>query len=206
MIIPQVIERAPAGALISFDIFSRLLRDRIIFISDMEGVVTTASANILISQLLYLDQEDDGKPIFLYLNSPGGSCSAGLAIVDTMNYIKSDIHTIGMGQCASFGAVLLAAGTKGHRYILPKARVMIHQPLIMGGGISGQATDIEIEAAEMQVVKKELTQILADCTGKSYEQVLKDSDRNFYMSAEQAVEYGICDEVIKSIRGIKSKK
>lgn len=199
MIIPQVLEKAPQGAMISYDIFSRLLKDRIIFLGDAEGAVSTASANILISQLLYLDQEDSDKPISLYINSPGGAVSAGCAIYDTMQYIKSPIDTICLGQAASFGAVLLAAGTKGHRYALPHSRIMIHQPLIYGGGISGQATDIEIENNEMQRLKQELTKILAKHTGKPYEEVLKDCERNKYMSAEEAKEYGLIDTIIASV-------
>lgn len=201
MIIPQVVEKWTQGSMISYDIFSRLLRDRIIFVGGTEGEVSTASANILISQLLYLDHETSEQPISLYINSPGGSVSAGCAIYDTMQFIKSEIHTICLGQAASFGAVLLAAGTKGRRFALPHSRIMIHQPLIYGGGISGQATDIEIENNEMQRIKKELTQILAKHTGKSYDTVRKDCERNYYLSAEEAKEYGIIDEVITSLPG-----
>lgn len=198
MLIPQVLEKAPAGAMISYDIFSRLLKDRIIFLGDMEGVVTTPSANVLISQLLYLDQEDSGKPIYLYINSPGGSVSAGCAMYDTMQYIKAEVHTICLGQAASFGAVLLAAGTKGKRYALANSRIMIHQPLIGGHGISGQATDIQIEAEEMNRIKRVLTEILAKHTGQSFEKVSADCERNKYFSAEEAKAYGLIDEVITS--------
>lgn len=202
MIIPTIIEKAPAGSMASYDIFSRLLQDRIIFVGGPDGEISTQSATILISQLLYLDSVND-DPISLYLNSPGGQVSAGMAILDTMRFIKAPVSTICMGQCASFGAVLLAAGTKGKRFALSHSRVMIHQPLIMGQGISGQSTDIQIEAAEMQVLKRELTQILAECSGHTYDKVLQDAERNFYMSAEEAKVYGIIDEVIKSPKDLK---
>lgn len=199
MIIPNIIEKASAGAMVSYDIFSRLLQERILFVGGLDGEVSAPSATILISQLLYLDHLDDDKPISLYINSPGGSVSAGLAIYDTMQFLKSPITTICMGQAASFGAVLLAAGTKGQRFVLPHSRIMIHQPLIYGGGISGQATDIELENNEMQRLKKELTQILANHTGNSYEKVRQDCERNFYMSAEEAKAYGLVDQVITTL-------
>jgi ATP-dependent Clp protease, protease subunit len=207
MIIPQIIEKAPAGALISYDIFSRLLiKDRIIFVGDSEGAVSTASANILISQLLYLDNEDNTKPIHLYIQSPGGQVSAGCAIYDTMQFIKAEVHTICLGMAMSFGAVLLSAGTKGHRYALPHSRIMIHQPLIHGHGISGQETDIQIEAQEMKIIKKELVEILAKHTGKTYKEVYNACERNKYMSAQEAKEFGLIDQVIESIKDIPELK
>ncbi|MEK7744701.1 MAG: ATP-dependent Clp protease proteolytic subunit [Elusimicrobiota bacterium] len=196
MIIPQVIERANQGAMVGYDIYSRLLRDRIIFVGGYEGEVTTDSANILIAQLLYLDSEDSTKDINLYINSPGGMVTAGLAVYDTMQYLRAPITTICIGMAMSFGAVLLAAGTKGRRFALPQSRIMIHQPLIGGGGITGQATDIEVEAREMSKTKKILNEILAKHTGQTPERIEKDSERNFYMSAEEAKTYGVVDEVI----------
>lgn len=206
MHVPQIIEKAPVGSLVSYDIYSRLLKDRIIFVGDYDGAINTMSANILVSQLLYLDQEDDTKPISLYVNSPGGSVSGGLAVLDTMRYIRAPITTICMGQAASFGAVLLAAGTKGQRFALSHSRIMIHQPLIYGGGISGQATDIQIENEEMQVLKRGLTEILAEQTGKTFQQVWDDCERNKYMSAQEAKAYGLIDEVLVSPpKKLKSK-
>ncbi|HAH08206.1 MAG TPA: ATP-dependent Clp protease proteolytic subunit [Elusimicrobia bacterium] len=206
LIIPQVIERANQGAMVGYDIYSRLLKDRIIFVGGYEGEVTTDSANILIAQLLYLDSEESSKDINLYINSPGGLVTAGLAVYDTMQYIKAPITTICIGMAMSFGAVLLAAGTKGRRFALPQARVMIHQPLISGGGISGQATDIEVEAREMSKTKKILCEIIAKHTGQTPEKVEKDSERNFYLSAEEAKAYGIVDEVIASTKELPKRK
>ena len=197
MIIPTIIEKWNQGAMVGYDIYSRLLKDRIIFIGDPEGAVSTASANTVIAQLLYLDAEDNEKDINLYINSPGGMVTAGLAVYDTMHFIKAPISTICMGMAMSFGAVLLAAGTKGKRYALPNSRIMIHQPLIWGGGISGQATDIEIESREMQENKKRLTQILARHTGQTEKKVHDDMERNCYMSAEEAKAYGIIDGVLE---------
>jgi ATP-dependent Clp protease protease subunit len=205
LIIPQVIERANQGAMVGYDIYSRLLKDRIIFVGGYEGEVTTDSANILIAQLLYLDSEESSKDINLYINSPGGLVTAGLAVYDTMQYIKAPITTICIGMAMSFGAVLLAAGTKGRRFALPQARIMIHQPLISGGGISGQATDIEVEAREMSKTKKILCEIIAKHTGQTPEKVEKDSERNFYLSAEEAKAYGIVDEVIASTKELPKK-
>jgi ATP-dependent Clp protease protease subunit len=176
------------------------LRDRIIFVGGHDGAIATESANILIAQLLYLDSEEPGKDISLYINSPGGMVTAGLAVYDTMQFIKSPITTICMGMAMSFGAVLLAAGTKGKRYALPHSRIMIHQPLIYGGGISGQATDIDIEAKEIVKTKRKLSEILAKHAGKTVDEVLKDTDRNYYMSAQEAKEYGIIDEVVTSLK------
>ena len=206
LIIPQVIERANQGAMVGYGIYSRLLKDRIIFVGGYEGEVTTDSANILIAQLLYLDSEESSKDINLYINSPGGLVTAGLAVYDTMQYIKAPITTICIGMAMSFGAVLLAAGTKGRRFALPQARVMIHQPLIGGGGITGQATDIEVEAKEMMKTKKILCEIIAKHTGQSVDKIEKDSERNFYLSAEDAKAYGIVDEVISSTKEILKKK
>ena len=197
MIIPTIIEKWNQGAMVGYDIYSRLLKDRIIFIGDPEGAVSTASANTVIAQLLYLDAEDSEKDINLYINSPGGMVTAGLAVYDTMHFIKAPISTICMGMAMSFGAVLLAAGTKGKRYALPNSRIMIHQPLIWGGGISGQATDIEIESREMQENKKRLTQILAKHTGQTEKKVHDDMERNCYMSAQEAKVYGIIDGVLE---------
>jgi len=194
-IIPTIISKVN-GIERVFDIYSRLLVDRIIFVGGYEGEFTTDSANSLIAQMLYLDSENDGKDINLYINSPGGMVTAGLAVYDAMQFIKSPISTICMGMAMSFGAVILAAGTKGRRYALPNSRIMIHQPLIMGRGISGQATDIEIESNEMQYNKTVLIKIMAKHTGQTAEKVRQDMERNNYMSAEQAKEYGIIDGVI----------
>ncbi|MCX5790751.1 MAG: ATP-dependent Clp protease proteolytic subunit [Elusimicrobia bacterium] len=197
MIIPTILEKWNQGSMVSYDIFSRLLKDRIIFFGDPEGAVSTASANTVIAQLLYLDAEDPDKDINLYINSPGGMVTAGLAVYDTMQFIKAPISTICMGMAMSFGAVLLAAGSKGKRYALPNARVMIHQPLIWGGGIAGQATDIEIESREMQESKTRLINIMAKHTGQTPEKVRADMERNFYLSSEQAKDYGIIDAVLE---------
>ena len=198
MLIPTIIETwKGAGAMVGYDIYSRLLRDCIIFIGDQEGGVSTASANNVIAQLLYLDAEDPEKEINLYINSPGGMVTAGLAMYDTMQFIKAPISTICMGMAMSFGAVLLAAGSPGKRYALPNSRIMIHQPLIYGGGISGQATDIEIESKEMQENKTRLIEIMAKHTGKTAEKIRADMERNLYLSAAQAKEYGIIDAVLE---------
>ena len=196
MIIPSIIERWNQGAVVGYDIFSRLLKDRIIFVGGFGGAVTTDSANLIIAQLLYLEAEDPDKEINLYINSPGGMVTAGLAVYDTMQYIRCPITTICMGMAMSFGAVLLTAGTKGKRFALPHSRIMIHQPLISGGGISGQATEIEIEAREIIDTKKRLNEIIAKHSGQSVEKVTRDSERNFYLSAEEAKSYGLIDEVI----------
>ncbi len=195
--IPTVIDRSNSGS-VGYDIYSRLLKDRVIFVGGAEGAVTTDSANALIAQLLYLDAEDNTKDINLYINSPGGMVTAGLAVYDTMQYIKSPITTICMGMAMSFGAVLLAAGSKGKRYALEHSRIMIHQPLIYGGGISGQVTDIDLEAKELIITKSKLADILAAHTGQSKEKIIADTERNYYMSAQEAKEYGIIDEVILS--------
>ncbi|MBI5629365.1 MAG: ATP-dependent Clp protease proteolytic subunit [Elusimicrobia bacterium] len=195
MIIPTILEKWNQGSAVGYDIFSRLLKERIVFAGGTEGVVTTDSANIIISQLLYLDAEDSEKEISLYINSPGGMVTAGMAVYDTMQYIKAPITTMCMGMAMSFGAVLLAAGAKGSRYILPHARVMIHQPLIRGG-LSGQASDIVIEAAEMSRTKEKLIAILAQHSGQSPEKLRQDMERNYYLSAEEAKTYGLVDHVL----------
>ncbi|MDR2399372.1 MAG: ATP-dependent Clp protease proteolytic subunit [Endomicrobium sp.] len=199
-IIPTVIERWSQGAAVTYDLYSRLLKDRIIFVGGSDGAIATDSANILIAQLLYLDSEDPGKDISLYINSPGGMVTAGLAVYDTMQFIKSSITTICMGMAMSFGAVLLAAGAKGKRYALTHSRIMIHQPLIYGGGLSGTVSDIDIETKELVSTKQKLSKILAKHTGRSTQQVLKDTDRNYYMSAQEAKDYGLIDEVIVSLK------
>ena len=193
--IPTVIDKS-GNTSVGYDIYSRLLKDRVIFVGGHEGTVTTDSANSLIAQLLYLDAEDNTKDINLYINCPGGMVTAGLAVYDTMQYIKSPITAICMGMAMSFGAVLLAAGTKGKRYALQNSRIMIHQPLIYGGGLSGQVTDIGIEAKELLITKEKLSEIIAYHTGQSKEKVMADTERNYYMSAQEAKEYGIIDEVI----------
>jgi ATP-dependent Clp protease, protease subunit len=187
--IPYVIEQNERGER-AYDIYSRLLRDRIIFIGTG---IDDHVANVVIAQLLFLESEDPDKDINLYVNSPGGIVTAGMAIYDTMQFIKPDISTICLGQAASFGAVLLCAGTKGKRYALPHSRIMIHQPL---GGFQGQATDIDIHAREILRVKDELNRILQAHTGKDIAKIERDSDRDFFLSAEQAQEYGLIDKVI----------
>lgn len=175
----------------AYDVYSRLLKDRIIFLgTEIDDNV----ANAIVAQLLFLEAEDPDKDIIMYINSPGGVVTAGMAIYDTMNYIKPDIQTVCIGQAASMGALLLGAGAKGKRFALEHARIMIHQPL---GGASGQATDIEIQAKEILRIKKMLSQILADSTGKSLDDILKDTERDNYMSAEEAKEYGLIDQVFK---------
>ncbi|KUK14015.1 MAG: ATP-dependent Clp protease, protease subunit [bacterium] len=189
MLIPVVIEQTHRGER-AYDIYSRLLKDRIIFIGEP---IDDNVANIVVAQLLFLEAEDPKKDIFIYINSPGGLVTAGLAIYDTMQYIKADICTICIGQAASMAAVLLAAGTKGKRYALPHARIMLHQPL---GGAQGQATDINIQAKEIMRLRGLINDILVKHTGQSLERIEKDTDRDFYMTAEDAKEYGIIDEVI----------
>jgi len=200
-IIPTIIERWNQGAAVGYDIFSRLLKDRIIFVGGYGGAVTTDSANLIIAQLLYLEAENPERDIYLYINSPGGMVTAGLAVYDTIQYIKPPITTVCVGMAMSFGALLLAAGTKGKRFALPHSRVMIHQPLIYGGdggGLTGQVTDIDIETKELLITKDKLLDILAKHTGQQKDKVRADSERNFYMSAEEAKKYGIVDDVITS--------
>ena len=191
-LVPYVIEQTSKGER-SYDIFSRLLKDRIIFLGED---VNSTTASLVIAQMLFLESEDPDKEISLYINSPGGSVTDGLAIVDTMNYIKCPVNTICLGLAASFGAVLLSNGQKGKRYATPNAEILIHQPLIAGGGISGQTTDIKIHAEQMIKTRERLTKILADNTGKPIEQVMKDTERDNYMTAEEALEYGLIDEII----------
>ena len=189
MLIPIVIEQSSRGER-AYDIYSRLLKDRIIFMGEQ---VQDDMANTVIAQMLFLESEDPDKDINLYINSPGGSISAGLAIYDTMQYIKPDVSTICMGQSTSMSALLLAAGTKGMRYALPHARIMIHQPL---GGVQGQATDIEIEAKEILRIKETIHRILAKHTGQPIERIRRDTERDFFMSSEDALKYGIIDKII----------
>lgn len=190
-ITPYIIEERPMN-ITQLDVFSRLMKDRIIFL----GVpIYDDVANIIQAQLLFLESQDSERDIQIYMNTPGGSVYAGLGIYDTMQYVKPEISTICTGIAASMGAVLLCAGTKGKRFALPHARVMIHQPM---GGTQGQASDIEIEAREIQKLKKELYEIIANHSGQSYEQVWKDSDRNYWMIAAEAKEYGMIDEVLKT--------
>ena len=191
MLIPMVIEQSGRGER-AYDIYSRLLKDRIIFIGEQ---VHDGMANTIIAQLIFLESEDPEKDIHLYINSPGGAVSAGLAIYDTMQYIKPDIVTICMGQAASMGALLLAAGAKGKRYALPHSRVMIHQPL---GGVQGQATDIDIQAREIMKIKEAIHHILMEHTGQSIEKIRADTERDFFMSGEEALDYGLIDRVIRS--------
>ncbi len=197
MLIPMVIEQSSRGER-AYDIYSRLLKDRIIFMGEqvLDGV-----ANTIIAQMLFLESEDPDKDINLYMNSPGGSVTAGLAIYDTMQYIKPDVATICMGQSTSMAALLLAAGAKGKRYALPHARIMIHQPL---GGAQGQATDIDIHAREILKIRDTLNHILAKHTGQSIERVINDTERDFFMSSEEAKEYGIVDKIITT-REIQNK-
>ena len=190
-LVPYVIEQTSRGER-SYDIYSRLLKDRIIFLGEEVNEVT---ASLVVAQLLFLEAEDPDKDIQLYINSPGGSVTAGMAIYDTMQYIKCDVSTICIGMAASMGAFLLAGGTKGKRMALPNAEIMIHQPL---GGAQGQATEIEIAAKHILQTKEKLNRILAENTGKSYEEIAADTDRDNWKTAEEAKEYGIIDSVIKS--------
>ena len=189
MLIPIVVEQSSRGER-AYDIYSRLLKDRIIFMGEE---VQDDMANTVIAQMLFLESEDPDKDISLYINSPGGSISAGLAIYDTMQYIKPDVSTICMGQSASMSALLLAAGTKGMRYALPLARIMIHQPL---GGVQGQATDIDIQAKEILRTKETIHRILAKHTGQPIERIQRDTERDFFMDSEEALKYGIIDKII----------
>ena len=187
--VPVVIEQSSRGER-SFDIFSRLLRERIIFLGT---AIDDMVANLVVAQLLLLDSENPEKDIMLYINSPGGSVTAGLAIYDTMQHIRADVQTICLGQAASMGAFLLCSGTKGKRMALPHSRVLIHQPL---GGAQGQATDIEIQAAEIIRIKKSLNEILASNTGQSIKKIEKDTDRDYIMTPQEALEYGMIDKVV----------
>ena len=189
--IPYVVEQTGRGES-SYDIFSRLLKDRIIMLS---GEVNDSVASTIVAQLLFLEAEDPEKDIYLYINSPGGVITSGMAIYDTMNYIKANVSTICIGQAASMGAFLLSAGEKGKRYSLPHARIMIHQP---SGGAQGQSTDIQIQAAEIQRMKDELNGIISEQTGQDVTKVAADTERDYFMSADEACAYGLVDEVIKS--------
>ena len=188
-LVPYVVEQTSRGER-SYDIFSRLLNDRIIMLNDE---VNNTTASLVVAQLLYLEGQDPDKDISLYINSPGGVITAGMAIYDTMQYIKCDVSTICMGMAASMGAFLLAAGAKGKRYALPNAEIMIHQP---SGGFQGQATDIQIQAERILQTKKSLNTILAERTGQPYEVICKDTERDNFMTAQQAMEYGLIDKVI----------
>ena len=190
MPIPTVIEQTNRGST-AYDLYSRLLEDRIIFLT---GALDDATANLVVGQLLYLETKDTEKDICLYINSPGGSVTAGMAIFDTMNYIKCDVSTICVGMAASMGAFLLAAGTKGKRVCLPNSEVMIHQPL---GGMKGQATDIKIHADRIIKIKQTLNEILSERTGKPLDVICKDTDRDNFMTAQEALEYGLIDKVIE---------
>lgn len=190
-LVPYVIEQTSRGER-SYDIYSRLLKDRIIF---LDGEVNDASASVIVAQLLFLEAEDPGKDIHLYINSPGGSVTAGMAIYDTMQYVKCDVSTICVGLAASMGSFLLSGGTKGKRLALPNAEIMIHQPL---GGAQGQATEIQIAAEHILKTRRKLNQLLADHTGQSLETINRDTERDNFMSADEAKEYGLIDRVIKS--------
>ena len=192
--IPYVVEQSTHGER-SYDIFSRLLNDRIILLHDE---VNSATASVVVAQLLYLEGQDPDKDIFLYINSPGGSVSDGMAIYDTMQYIKCDVSTICMGMAASMGAFLLSSGAKGKRIALPNSEIMIHQPLISGGGISGQVTDIQIRSNYLLRTKERLNRILSQNTGKDYETICRDTERDNFMSAQEALEYGLIDKVFDS--------
>jgi len=189
-LVPMVIEKTQGGER-AFDIYSRLLKERIVFVT---GGIEDHMANLAVAQLLFLQAEDPKKDIFLYVNSPGGSVTAGLAIVDTMNHIKPDVHTVCTGMAASMGSIVLSQGAKGKRSILPNAEVMIHQPW---GGIQGQATDIEITARHILKTRERLNKMLSKASGKSLAQVEKDTDRDFFMTAEEAKAYGLVDEILK---------
>ena len=187
--VPIVVEQTNKGER-SYDIYSRLLKDRIIFLT---GEINDLTADLVVAQLIFLEAEDPDKDIYMYINSPGGSVSAGMAIYDTMQYVKCDVTTICIGLAASMGAFLLAAGTKGKRKSLPNAEIMINQPL---GGAQGQATDIEIQAKQILKIKEKMSKILSENTGKPLEQIKMDTERDYYMSSEEAREYGVVDEVI----------
>lgn len=198
-LVPMVVEQDGRGER-AFDIYSRLLKDRIVFLGT---AIDDNIANLVVAQMLYLEAEDPDKEIFFYLNSPGGHVSSGMAIYDTMQYIKPAVSTVCMGQAASMAAVLLAAGEKGKRFALPHARILIHQPL---GGFQGQATDIDIQAKEILRLKDELNRIMADLTGKPLDRITNDTERDYYMSSAQAKEYGLIDDVISKKPAIPDKK
>ena len=191
-LVPYVVEQTSKGER-SYDIFSRLLKDRIIFLSED---VNQTSASLVVAQLLFLESEDPDKEIHLYINSPGGSITAGMAIVDTINYIKCPVSTICIGLAASMGAVLLACGAKGKRYATPNSEILIHQPLIGGGGLSGQTTEIKIHADHMVKTRDKLNKLLSERTGQSLETIERDTERDNYMTAEEALKYGLIDEIL----------
>lgn len=190
-LVPMVIEQTARGER-SFDIYSRLLKENVIF---LVGQVEDHMANLIVAQMLFLEAENPEKDIFLYINSPGGSVTAGMAIYDTMNFIKPDVSTVCIGQAASMGAFLLTAGAKGKRYVLPNSRVMIHQPL---GGFQGQASDFEIHAKEILSIKERMNRLMAEHTGQKYEKVAKDTDRDNFLGAQDAVDYGLVDSILNS--------
>ena len=191
-LVPYVVEQTSKGER-SYDIFSRLLKDRIIFLGED---VNSASAGLVIAQLLFLESEDPEKEIYLYINSPGGSITDGMGIVDTMNYISCPVSTICVGMAASMGAVLLASGEKGKRFATPNAEILIHQPLIGGGGISGQATEVKIHADHLVKTREKLNKLLSDRTGQSLETIQRDTERDNYMTAEEALKYGLIDGIM----------
>ena len=193
LLIPMVVEQTGRGER-SYDIYSRLLKERVIF---LVGPVDDASANLVVAQMLFLEAENPDQDIHLYINSPGGSVTAGMSVYDTMNFIKPDVSTLCLGQAASMGAMLLTAGAKGKRFALPHSRVMIHQPLI-SGGLSGQASDIEIHAKELLKLKEKLNRLLAKHCGRDLADLERDTDRDNYMSAEEAKEYGLVDQVLEN--------
>ncbi|MCB0413094.1 MAG: ATP-dependent Clp protease proteolytic subunit [Bdellovibrionales bacterium] len=198
-LVPVVIEQTPRGER-SYDIYSRLLKDRIVMLGT---AVTDDVANVIVSQMLFLEMENPDKDINLYINSPGGSVSAGLAIYDIMQFVKCDVATTCIGMAASMGSLLLTAGTKGKRYVLPHSKIMIHQPLIHGGGITGQVSDIEIHAKEMIQTKRTLTDIYVRHTNKEFEELTRAMDRDNYMTAIEAKEYGLVDQVVESRKAKK---
>lgn len=198
MLVPMVVEQSGRGER-AYDIYSRLLKERIVF---MVGPVTDETANLVVAQLLFLESENPDKDIYLYINSPGGSVTAGLSIYDTMNFIKPDVATLCLGQAASMGAFLLSAGAKGKRFALPNSRIMIHQPLL--GGLSGQASDIEIHAKELLKIKQKLNQLMAEHTGRPLSDLEKDTDRDNFMSADEATAYGLVDKVISNHNDTKA--
>lgn len=193
-LVPYVVEQTSRGER-SYDIFSRLLSDRIVFLGED---VNSTTASLIVAQLLFLEAQDPDKDIQFYINSPGGSITDGMAIYDTMQYIKCDVSTICVGMAASMASVLLAAGAKGKRFSLPNSEILIHQPLIGGGGLSGQTTDIKIHTDHLVATREKLNRILSDCTGQSMETILRDTERDHYMSAEEGMSYGLIDKVIRN--------
>ena len=201
-LVPMVVEQTNRGER-SYDIYSRLLKDRIIFLG---GAIDDDVSNLIVAQMLFLEAEDPEKDINLYINSPGGSITAGMAIFDTMQYIRSDVRTICIGMAASMGAFLLAAGAKGKRVALPNAEVLIHQPLIGGHGLSGQATEIEIHARQLLRTRAKMNKILSERTGQPLEKVEKDTERDYYMTSEEAKEYGLIDQILEKLEPTNETK